>query len=314
MVVGMQSINKRIIFLKNAGGEFNGCTTSMGVAVFLSSANSTKINLQLKGNFLHFDAPIFVGVFVDEKPFSFERTWAYNHDFMLNASFNENSSIFICILNEIFEPICYGEHNSSFNKLQEMIDYAKNSQSPCEINNNLSKQIETASDYDDEIIATENYFENQGLENELNDSCVYLQNESSNIKGGAQEKNGFDESQIAKEKERVYDSQKDSFYLKIKSKLDEILKTRENFDELKEIFDDSQFAKIMYDSERFYLVGVIRSNGEVKYVCYGIKGHYDNIPKELEGFCRFVPKSSFNLLGEGYYLIFQDAISGNIVT
>ena len=51
----------------------------------------------------------------------------------------------------------------------------------------------------------------------------------------------------------------------------------------------------------------------VKYVCYAVKGSYMDAQPILNDFCEFIPLSPFYPLGEGYYVIFQRASTGEIV-
>jgi hypothetical protein len=60
-----------------------------------------------------------------------------------------------------------------------------------------------------------------------------------------------------------------------------------------------------------YLVGLVRNQGKVQYVVYGIPGIYSNVPPmSMHGFSRWLPVK--NGYGTGYWLLYIDAISGNI--
>jgi hypothetical protein len=60
-----------------------------------------------------------------------------------------------------------------------------------------------------------------------------------------------------------------------------------------------------------YLVGLVRNQGKVQYVVYGIPGIYSNVPPmSMHGFSRWLPVK--NGYGAGYWLLYIDAISGNI--
>lgn len=60
-----------------------------------------------------------------------------------------------------------------------------------------------------------------------------------------------------------------------------------------------------------YLVGLVRNMGKVQYVVYGIPGVYSMVPPmSMHGFSRWLPVK--NGYGAGYWLLYIDAISGNI--
>ena len=140
-----------------------------------------------------------------------------------------------------------------------------------------------------------------------------MQNEIAYCEDKAEKVESFKENQTFFNEEDYYERQ-ENCYLKIKDKLNNLLNSHQEFNELNSVFDESKFVKIQYDDTRFYIVGAIYEKGDIKYVCYGVKGEYNSMPKELDGYCRFVPKNCFDLYGDGYYLIFQDAKNGKIIT
>ena len=80
------------------------------------------------------------------------------------------------------------------------------------------------------------------------------------------------------------------------------------------LLPNSNVVNLYYDEKRFYSVGTITENSEVKYVCYAVKGEYGFAPPELKRYCRFIPLSPLFTLKEGYFVIFQSATSGEILT
>ena len=60
-----------------------------------------------------------------------------------------------------------------------------------------------------------------------------------------------------------------------------------------------------------YLVGLVRNLGKVQYVVYGVPGIYSVVPPmSLHGFSRWLPVK--NGYGAGYWLLYIDAMTGNI--
>lgn len=83
---------------------------------------------------------------------------------------------------------------------------------------------------------------------------------------------------------------------------------------LSKIIPESRWVRINYSAEKYYVVGIVKENGAEKYICYGVPAKYSaKPPKELKGFCSFVPKSYFDMKGDGFWMMFQSAITGGSV-
>ena len=105
-----------------------------------------------------------------------------------------------------------------------------------------------------------------------------------------------------------------SYYQKAKRELEEVFSRFPIEEDLVKIFPESKWCKVYYECEKYYVVGVIKENDEEKYICYGVPATYSPTPpKELKGYCSFIPLSVFALKGEGYWMIFQDAITGECI-
>ena len=174
--------------------------------------------------------------------------------------------------------------------------------------------------YDDEAVATENYYNDTDVQQKLSAikelSDEYIRRESGGDayfrpqEEGQSEKN-FDLSQNETGDKRSQDA---PYYLKVKNELDGLFDKYPKETELEKVIDGSRFAKVYYADEKYYVVGVIKENGKEKYICYGVPSKYrPTPPKELAGYCCFVPLSIFNLKGDGYFMMFQDAYTGKCV-
>ena len=63
--------------------------------------------------------------------------------------------------------------------------------------------------------------------------------------------------------------------------------------------------------EGYYVFGVIYDESLPHYICYGIPCNNKGVPpKELEGFCQWLPLDISNQEGKGYWISYQDANSG----
>ena len=78
----------------------------------------------------------------------------------------------------------------------------------------------------------------------------------------------------------------------------------------------TDFSTVFYSvaENKFYVVGLVKENGVEKYICYGVPAKYSpEPPKELKGYASFIPLSVFDLQGDGYWMMFQDAQDGKCV-
>ncbi len=174
--------------------------------------------------------------------------------------------------------------------------------------------------YDDEAVATENYYE---LDLEIEKKLEHLKKKdevfcSKNGDGDCQ-----NQEKVQKEQEFGFtfqnekfddESQKLPYYKQAERELNDLFNKFPEFNDLSRYFPDSKFVKINYSSDKYYIVGIIKERGQEKYICYGVPEKYSDIPpKELDGYATFIPLSIFDLKGDGFWVIFQDAITGNAV-
>lgn len=179
--------------------------------------------------------------------------------------------------------------------------------------------------YDDEAVATENYFETEEkiklkIEKieEFNRERIPLKDELFNS-SSAQETQKSQEDSSCVQNEAFVDFGKNqharlSYYSKVKDELENLFDKFESLSELCQVFPESKWAKINYDKERFYAVGVIKKQGVEKYVCYGVPDSNDKEPpKELQGYCSFIHTNDALLPYKGYWMMFQDAENGKCI-
>lgn len=175
--------------------------------------------------------------------------------------------------------------------------------------------------YNDEAVATENYYnadeeinqkltaikeyyeEHFGSENVIGDS----DGEKKESESG-EDLNAFQNEESDKERKGT------TYYQTVKKELEAIFNRYPEEKTLKKAFAGSKWAKVFYTEEKYYVVGVVKEKGKEKYICYGVPSSYSETPpKELAGYCSFVPLSVFDLKGDGYFMMFQDAITGKSV-
>lgn len=192
-------------------------------------------------------------------------------------------------------------------------------------NDDISIRHEQSARYDDEAITTDNYYKNDlSFEEKLKYiekvNNEYLRNENA--------------SRLANGKEKAQDSQKFSFGLQdeelacacppnsaehpfifaAREKLNFLFSSHEEMIELSKIIPESKWVKIDYSENKYYVVGLVKEHGKEKYICYGVPSKYSLYPpSELAPYCSFIPLSVFDLQGDGFWMMFQSAESGECI-
>ncbi len=80
---------------------------------------------------------------------------------------------------------------------------------------------------------------------------------------------------------------------------------------LEDVLDNSRWVKVDFSKDVSYAVGIIYADDLVGYIGYGAKGKLSNPPKFENP--QFVPFDIANPNGEGYFLVFQRADTGEKV-
>lgn len=175
--------------------------------------------------------------------------------------------------------------------------------------------------YNDEAVATENYYDltdtiNQKLSKikEFSDEYIRRESDGNDSVRAQKEQESEKSSDFYQDERDDKGSEKAPYYASVKSELDGIFERFPAETTLQKAFSDSRWAKVYYSDDKFYVVGIVKEHGKEKYICYGVPSPYKpSPPKELAGYCSFVPLSIFDLKGDGYFMMFQDAITGKCV-
>ena len=104
------------------------------------------------------------------------------------------------------------------------------------------------------------------------------------------------------------------YYAKVQGDLRALFEQYPPEEELAACIPYSRWAKIAFARGKHYAVGVISDEGRPQYICYGVPAErLSEPPKALRGFCSFMPLSVFDLHGKGYWMMFQDADTGECI-
>lgn len=106
-----------------------------------------------------------------------------------------------------------------------------------------------------------------------------------------------------------------SFFELIGEQIDELFSKYPSEKYLESIISNSKWVKVDFENNgKEYVLGLIYENDAVKYVCYGVPGKRSVAPpKDLEDYNQWVPLDFSNVNGEGYWLMYQDAMTGDSI-
>ena len=101
-----------------------------------------------------------------------------------------------------------------------------------------------------------------------------------------------------------------NFYERNKQKMDRLFEDGARDLELESLLPSSRFVRIdVENSDKYYCVGLV---GAPDYICYAVPATYTSEPpEELDGYCQWLPIKADRPEGEGYWVIYQDAVTGD---
>lgn len=96
------------------------------------------------------------------------------------------------------------------------------------------------------------------------------------------------------------------FYSRMQGDIEKIFSTYPAEEALQKAMEGSRWARIDYGEGKYYVFGVLRTEGKPRYVCYGVpSSDGQNPPRSLKGSASFMPVE-----GGGYWILYQDASTG----
>ncbi|MBQ9482060.1 MAG: hypothetical protein IJU84_07855 [Clostridia bacterium] len=104
----------------------------------------------------------------------------------------------------------------------------------------------------------------------------------------------------------------EGYYGEIKNVLSELFYKFPHEKDLEKAVTGGTFVKIIYSENKYYVVGETKENGKPEYVIFGVPSPEDKKqPKEFNGAAYFVPCGA---PAGGYYLLYRDAFSGEVLS
>ena len=107
----------------------------------------------------------------------------------------------------------------------------------------------------------------------------------------------------------------DGYYIAVKTEMDRLFKEYPQDKTLNGAFSCSEWVRVKGTAqEPQYLVGVLKKDGKVQYICYALRAEdRNNPPSEIKNVCTFVPIDVYDD-NRGFFVIFQSAATGECVS
>ena len=104
---------------------------------------------------------------------------------------------------------------------------------------------------------------------------------------------------------------KHDFYFGISEKVDEMFVIYPKEQTLNDVIPESEWIRVNYCENEYYVVGRLYENKKVRYLGYGVPG-YENVvpPKIAENVAQWLPIKNNGY--DGFWLFFQNADNGKI--
>lgn len=237
------------------------------------------------------------------------------YDFFLDQK--EIPSQFSCAVvnfqNAVATPILYGASDGKDDEIYgEIISQMTQDSS----RQNVEKVLDNYGvDYDEQ--------EKQQIEKDIDDAmceeckncenCVYKKYFYENQQPQKIETAAVTKLEEVEDEKKQEDNEIVGFVEKLKPQIDKLFETNPAEENLQSLIPSSKWVKIEYEDDGdFYVFGLLYDeDGDIKYVCYGVPAVFEEEPpKELSGYPIWLPLDKQNDKGFGYWLTYQDAITG----
>ncbi len=226
-------------------------------------------------------------------------------------------SIFYVTADERFLPVAYGAFSPEAKPEKEVLIDAERAYYAGDDAGGQEKKSVDDETYDDEVVAAENYYayeSESGMKRGGENENATDADENVGVKSGGFKKKEADEYDLSAFVDEENGGEKGTYYERIKPQIERLFQEFNEEKSLSEVVPDSRWVKIKYDGDDYYVVGVIYDKNRPLYICYGVEGRYGEKPEKIGDYCSFIPSSIFNLKGDGYWVMYQSAITGKCLS
>ncbi len=115
--------------------------------------------------------------------------------------------------------------------------------------------------------------------------------------------------------EIINEEMDESFYDLISEQVDDLFAKYPSEKKLDAIVPNSKWVRVDADNNgKNYVIGLIYDGDEIKYICYGVPGQFSTSPPaNLESYSQWLPTDISDVKGNGYWVMYQDAKSGESI-
>ena len=226
----------------------------------------------------------------------------------------------VCYVKNEVVPIAYGINGNRSYDWRSILNATlppvfPRAEQEVELAETVTEEEEEASEYDDEAVSQDNYFEEkEDASNVLRETEQNAHPESAAEKQAEKERIDETANGDAQSVRKPFQTDPDGYYLSVKGEIDALFEKYPTDETLCKAFSCSEWVRIKGTAESpEYLVGVVYDDGRAQYVCYALAAKKGNEPpEEIKDVCTFVPLSVFSD-ANGFFVIFQSAASGECV-
>lgn len=219
---------------------------------------------------------------------------------LYGSSEGNNENIYGDIINQISKDSSFNNTKKTLDSYGVDFDEKEKKQIEKEIDSAMCNSCANCAD-----CVYKKYFYSNQVEKEIETASTIKSDDEIDLKNEVEEKE--------QEKE---DEEEIVFFDKLKPQIDKLFEKNPIEDNLQKLIPYSKWVKVEYEDDGdFYVFGLLYDEKEnVKYVCYGVPAVFEEEPpKELSGYPIWLPLNKENSNGFGYWLTYQDAMTGEPV-
>lgn len=248
-----------------------------------------------------------LGININQKIYKAGLTLKSNRLYEFFVDFKEIPSVFSCALinfqNATPKPILYGSSSGGTDDVYAQIITEISSESTYQNTKNTLDKYESREDQE----TIEKDIDNALCEDCLScKDCIYKKYFFENHKEETM-------SEQPKQDDVDVEPQTYMFLDRLRPQIDKMFEENPNETNLQELIPSSKWVKVEYEDDGdFYVLGLIYDEKQnIKYVCYGVPAVFEEeAPKELSGYPIWISLDRDDPKGFGYWLTYQDAITG----
>ena len=238
------------------------------------------------------------------------------YDFKLTKDFDLNGKIGCVLFKESkgsLSPVVWGLNGDIVTPKQIQSKVIKQEKITSENSKDLEKNITMQ-----EVTQAEEKTVNKAEIEENNENKIKVGvRDSDNIQTFSNSENLFetDDSEIENIINQNIESEVTDFFDMISDQIDELFAKYPSEKNLERVVPNSKWVSVDFENNgKTYVVGLVYENEILKYVAYGVPtDNLENSTTDLENYGQWIPIDPKNPEGYGYWVIFQNAVTGESV-